>query len=143
MTYYEWVSYIDNMHNVNITPDMIKKINDFSKDYPPEIQNRFTSHIIDLIADSFISLTDDFKSKSQRGLITKESLILEINNIKERLGVLTSIGSLSLFNESSQMQIKSYINKFATELKNMIVESLKNSNNNEILLLINNIDLIN
>lgn len=140
MTYYEWISYFDSLKKKPISDEPINLINNSNLDYKGNIKVRFLNHIVKLINFRLNNSLDTFLIKCRTVVQDKNSLTIELNDLKKEIIFARKLASTKYFEEDTKNQLLENIKKFGEEMNTAIKSSYMNSNDNEILLLINNID---
>lgn len=140
MTYYEWISYFDSLKKKPISDEPINLINNSNLDYKGNIKVRFLNHIVKLINYRLNNSLDTFLMKSRTIVQDKNSLTIELNDLKREIVFAKKLASTKYFEEDTKKQLLENIKKFGEEMNTAIKTSYMNINNSEILLLINNID---
>lgn len=140
MTYYEWINYFDSLKTKPISDEPINLINNSNLEYKGNIKVRFLNHIVKLINYRLNNSLDNFLIKSRTIVQDKNSLTIELNDLKKEIVFAKKLASTKYFEENTKNQLLENIKKFGSEMNDAIKMSFMNSNDNEILLLINNID---
>ena len=138
MTYYEWISYFDSLKKKPISDEPINLINNSNLDYKGNIKVRFLNHIVKLINYRLNNSLDTFLMKSRTIVQDKNSLTIELNDLKREIVFAKKLASTKYFEEDTKKQLLENIKKFGEEMNTAIKTSYMNINNSEILLLINN-----
>lgn len=140
MTYYEWINYFDSLKDKPISDEPINLINNSNIDYKGNIKVRFLNHIVKLINYRLNNSLDNFLLKSKTIVQDKNTLTIELNDLKKEIIYAKKLASTKYFEESTKNQLLENIRNFGNEMNDAIKMSYMNSNDNEILMLINNID---
>ena len=140
MTYYEWINYFDSLKKKPISDEPINLINNSNLDYKGNIKVRYLNHIVKLINYRLNNSLDHFLLKCKTIVQDKNSLTIELNELKKEIVFARKLASTKYFEEATKNQLLENIKKFGEDMNTAIKTSYMNSNDSEILLLINNID---
>lgn len=140
MTYYEWINYFDSLKNKPISDEAINLINNSNINYEGNIKIRYLNHIVKLINYRLNNALDDFLLKSRTITQDKNNLTIELNALKKEIVYARNLATIKYFDDDVKKQLLENIKKFGLEMNTAIRESYANSNDNEIIMLINNID---
>ena len=83
MTYYEWINYFYSLQKAPISDDAINIINNSQINYKGNIKIRYLNHIVKLINIRLNNALDNFLSKSQTIIQDKNTLNIELNDLKK------------------------------------------------------------
>jgi len=140
MTYYDWISYFDKCKKAPVSDEIINQINNSNIDYKGNIKIRFLNHIVQLINFRLNNALDNFLLKNKTITQDKNSLTIELNDLKKEIIFARKLASTKYFEENIKKELLNNIQKFGTEMNEAIKNSYANCNDNEIIMLINNID---
>lgn len=140
MTYYEWINYFYSLQKAPISDEPINLINNSNIDYKGNIKVRYLNHIVKLINIRLNNALDNFLLKSKTLVQDKNTLNIELNDLKKEIVFARKLASIKYFEEDIKNQLLNNIKTFGNEMNNAIRESYANCNNNEIIMLINSID---
>ena len=140
MTYYEWIEYFENLKKAPISDEPINLINNSNIDYQGNIKVRYLNHIVKVINFRLNDALDRFIAKSKTIKQDKDSIAIEVNDLKKEVIFSKKLASTKYFDENVKKDLINNINNFAEEMKKTVQKIYKNCNNNEILMIINNID---
>lgn len=140
MTYYEWISYFDSLKTKPISDEPINLINNSNIDYKGNIKIRYLNHIVQLINYRLNNSLDNFLLKTKTIVQDKNSLSIELNDLKKEIIYAKKLASTKYFDDNVKNQLLENIKKFGIEMNEAIRASYMNCNNNEILMIVNNID---
>ena len=141
MTYYEWVTYIDNLKYNSISDENINQINNANITYTGDIKVRFLNHIVDVINFRLNEAVDNFLMKINLVVQDQNNLLLEINYLKNEMLIARKLATIKHFDEDTKKALLENIYKFGTDMNNQIKSSFTNINNQDILMIVNNLDL--
>jgi len=141
MTYYEWVTYIDNLKYNSISDENINQINNANITYTGDIKVRFLNHIVDVINFRLNEAVDNFLMKTNLVVQDKNNLILEISYIKNEMAIAKKLASVRHFENDTKNSLLENIKKFGDDMNEQIKSSFANVNDQEVLMIINNFDL--
>ncbi len=141
MTYYEWISYIENLkHNV-VTDEIINQINGANITYTGDIRVRFLNHIVDVINYRLNESLDNFYIKLNTISQDRDNLLLEINYLKNEMVIAKKLASIKHFDDNTRKALLDNIYKLGADMNEQIKEGFANVNDQGILMIINNLDL--
>lgn len=140
MTYYEWINYFYSLQKAPISDEPINLINNSNLDYKGNIKVRFLNHIVKLINIRLNNALDNFLDKSRTLAQDKNTLNIELNDLKKEIVFAKKLASTKYFEEDIKNQLLNNISGFGNEMNETIKTSFQNCNNNEIIMLINSID---
>ncbi len=140
MTYYEWIEYFENLKKAPISDEPINLINNSNIDYQGNIKVRYLNHIVKVINFRLNDALDRFIAKSKTIKQDKDSIAIEVNDLKKEVIFSKKLASTKYFDENVKKDLINNINNFAEEMKKTVQKIYENCNNNEILMIINNID---
>lgn len=140
MTYYEWVNYFENLKDAPINDNAISIIENSNIDYKGNIKIRYLNHIVDLINYRLNNSLDNFLMKCKRLAQDKNTLSIELNDLKKEIVYARKLASIKYFEETVKHQLLNNIKSFGDEMNTAIKNSYSNCNDNEIIMLVNNID---
>lgn len=140
MTYYEWINYFYSLQKAPISDDAINIINNSQINYKGNIKIRYLNHIVKLINIRLNNALDNFLSKSQTIIQDKNTLNIELNDLKKEIVFAKKLASIKHFETDVTNQLLKSIQEFGNEMNKAIKNNFSNCNNNEIIMLINNID---
>ena len=143
MTYYDWISYFDNLKNAPINDKAINFINSSDVSYKGNIKIRFQNHIIDLINYRLNNSLDNFLLKIKIISQDNNTFIIEINELKKEIEFAKNLAQVKFFDENDKQNVLYNISEFVNEMTNSIKLSFENVENSEMLMIINNLDLEN
>lgn len=143
MTYYEWINYFNNLKYIPISDNPINIINNSNIDYKGNIKIRFLNHIVALINFRLNNALDNFLLKQKTIGQNKDTLSIELNDLKNEIIFAKKLASVKHFDENVKTELLTNIDKFSEEMAQTIKDSYSNCNNNEIIMIINNINFIN
>ena len=141
MTYYEWINYIEEFKEKQITDDFIKKINTFDFDYPQDVMFRLEDHILKIIFDKLGLLRDDLEIKIET-IKSPQELTLLINKIKDTIKEVTKLQKIKYFDNALVNEIKVDIEKYVEEYTKIIKRHFNGITSNEYLVVLNNMHLM-
>ena len=141
MTYYEWVTYIDNLKYNSISDENINQINNANIAYTGDIKVRFLNHIVDVINFRLNEAVDNFLMKTNLVVQDKNNLILEISYIKNEMAIAKKLASVRHFENDTKNSLLENIKKFGDDMNEQIKSSFANLDDQEVLMIINNFDL--
>ena len=141
MTYYEWITYLDNLKYNSVSDENINFINNSKITYTGDIKVRFLNHIVDVINYRLNEAVDNFLMKLNLVVQDQNNLILEISYIKKEMDIAKKLASIKYFEEETRKSLIENIYKFGNDMNDQIKNSFVNVNNQEISLIINNLDL--
>lgn len=140
MTYYEWVNYFENLKDAPITDNAISVIENSNIEYKGNIKVRYLNHIVDVINYRLNNSLDNFLMKCKRLTQDKNTLSIELNDLKKEIIFARKLASIKHFEENIKKQLLDNINNFGNEMNTAIRNSYINCNDNEIIMLVNSID---
>ena len=140
MTYYEWVNYFENLKDAPINDNAISIIENSNIDYKGNIKIRYLNHIVDLINYRLNNSLDNFLMKCKRLTQDKNTLSIELNELKKEIIYARKLASIKYFEETVKQQLLENIKNFGSEMNSAIKNSYINCNDSEIIMLVNNID---
>jgi len=140
MTYYEWINYFYTLQKAPISDEPINLINNSNIDYKGNIKVRFLNQIVKLINIRLNNGLDNFLLKSKTLTQNKNTLNIELNDLKKEIEFARKLASTKYFEEDIKNQLLHNIKIFGNEMNEVIKASYANCNDNEIIMLINNID---
>lgn len=140
MTYYEWVNYFENLKDAPITDNAISVIENSNIEYKGNIKVRYLNHIVDVINYRLNNSLDNFLMKCKRLTQDKNTLSIELNDLKKEIVFARKLASIKHFEENIKKQLLDNINNFGNEMNTAIRNSYINCNDNEIIMLVNSID---
>lgn len=140
MTYYEWIEYFENLKKAPISDEPINLINNSNIDYQGNIKVRYLNHIVKVINFRLNDALDRFITKAKAIKQDKDSIAIEVNDLKKEVIFSKKLASTKYFDENVKKDLINNIDNFAEEMKRTVQKIYENSNNNEILMIINNID---
>ncbi len=143
MTYYEWINYLESLKDAPLPTEAVDKINNSELTYEGNIKIRFLNHVVDLINYRLNNNLDKFLLKSKTVGQDKNSLNIEINDLKKEIALAKSLASIKLFDENTREQLINNIKTFGEEMNTSVKDSYSNCQDSEILFLINNLDFNN
>ena len=141
MTYYEWINYIEEFKEKQITDDFIKKINTFDLNYPQDVMFRLEDHILKIIFDKLGLLRDDLEIKIET-IKSPQELTLLINKIKDTIKEVTKLQKIKYFDNALVNEIKVDIEKYVEEYTKIIKRHFNGITSNEYLVVLNNMHLM-
>ena len=100
MTYYEWVNYFENLKDAPINDNAISIIENSNIDYKGNIKIRYLNHIVDLINYRLNNSLDNFLMKCKRLAQDKNTLSLELNDLKKEIVYARKLASIKYFEET-------------------------------------------
>ena len=140
MTYYEWVNYFESLKDAPINDNAISIIENSNIDYKGNIKIRYLNHIVDLINYRLNNSLDNFLMKCKRLAQNKNTLSIELNDLKKEIVYARKLASIKYFDETVKNQLLENIKIFGDEMNVTIRNSYANCNDNEIIMLVNNIN---
>lgn len=140
MTYYEWVNYFESLKDAPITDNAISVIENSNIEYKGNIKVRYLNHIVDVINYRLNNSLDNFLMKCKRLTQDKNTLSIELNDLKKEIIFARKLASIKHFEENIKKQLLNNINNFGNEMNTAIRNSYVNCNDNEIIMLVNSID---
>lgn len=140
MTYYEWIDYFYTLQKAPISDEPINLINNSNLDYKGNIKVRFLNHIVKLINIRLNNALDNFLDKSRTLAQDKNTLSIELNDLKKEIVFAKKLASTKYFEENTKNQLLNNISGFGNEMNEAIRNSFQNCNNNEIIMIINSVD---
>lgn len=143
MTYYEWITLIENTKTGPISEDLLNKINNSNIEYQGDIKVRFLNHIVDLINARLNNSLDNFLLKYKTIVQDKNNLVMEINQLKQEIIYARKLTQIKYFDETTKKNLIEGVRAFGEEMNTSIKNGLINTNDNEIRMLINNLDFNN
>jgi hypothetical protein len=141
MTYYEWITYIDNLKHNAVTEEMINNINNATITYTGDIKVRFLNHIVDVINYRLNEALDNFYMKLHIIAQDRENLMLEINYLKNEMVIAKKLATVKHFDDNTKKSLLDNIYKLGSDMNNQIKEAFANSSDQGVLVIINNLDL--
>ena len=140
MTYYEWVNYFESLKDAPINDNAISIIENSNIDYKGNIKIRYLNHIVDLINYRLNNSLDNFLMKCKRLAQNKNTLSIELNDLKKEIVYARKLASIKYFDETVKNQLLENIKIFGDEMNVTTRNSYANCNDNEIIMLVNNIN---
>ncbi len=141
MTYYEWVTYIENLTNKRINDDVINKINQYEFDYPQNVMIRLTDHIINVIYKKLNNERNLLNDKLY-DIKSPNELTLLINNLKSVIADTLKLLKVKYFDNSLITDIKNDIYNDSNDYIDIIKKHYNGITSNEYAIIINNLKLM-
>ncbi len=141
MTYYELVTYIEDLTNKTITDEIIHKFNNYDFDYSQDIMVRIVDHIINVIFKKLNNTEDDLIN-TLNNIKSPEELTLEINKIKLILKDTNKLLTIKYFNEDLKNDIQNNINEYSNVYESIIKKHYNGISTNEYNIILNNLNLM-
>ncbi len=141
MTYYEWVTYIENLTNKRINDDVINKINQYEFDYPQNVMIRLTDHIINVIYKKLNNERNLLNDKLY-DIKSPNELTLLINNLKSVIADTLKLLKVKYFDNSLITDIKNDIYNYSNDYIDIIKKHYNGITSNEYAIIINNLKLM-
>lgn len=141
MTYYEWVSYLDELINKPITDDVIKKINTYDFKFPQDTMARLETHILRIMFDKLRNIRESLENDLNKVKSPQELQIL-VNKIKDTIKEVSKIQKVKYFDTALVNELKSDIEKFTGDYESVIKKHYKGISTNEYAMIINNMRLL-
>ena len=136
MTYYQWIEYFDKLKTMPISDEPINMINNSNIDYQGNMKVRYLKVINYRLNNSL----DNFLLKSKTINQNKDSIAIELNDLKKEIVFAKKLASVKHFDDNVKEQLLTNIKAFGNEMNQSIRNSYANCNNNEILMIVQNID---
>ncbi len=140
MTYYQWIEYFDKLKTMPISDEPINMINNSNIDYQGNMKVRYLNHIVKVINYRLNNSLDNFLLKSKTINQNKDSIAIELNDLKKEIVFAKKLASVKHFDDNVKEQLLTNIKAFGNEMNQSIRNSYANCNNNEILMIVQNID---
>lgn len=140
MTYYEWINYFYSLQKAPISDEPINLINNSNIEYKGDIKIRYLNHIVKLIRFRLNNALDNFLLKNKTISQDKNTLSIELNDLKKEIVFAKKLASTKYFDENVKKQLLENISNFGIEMQDTVKNMYANCMNNEIIMLINNID---
>ncbi len=141
MTYYELVTYIEDLTNKTITDEIINKINNSNFDYSQDVMIRILDHIINVIFKKLNNTEDDLIN-SLNNIKTSGELTLEINKIKSILKDVNKLLTIKYFETDLKNNIQNNIYDYSNEYISIIKKYYHGVNSNDYNIILNNLNLM-
>ena len=141
MTYYEWVTYIDEFRNKPITDDFIKKVNTYDFKLPLDAMIRLEDHILKVMFDKLSDIRDDLDNDLNKIKSPKELSIL-VDKIKDTIKDVSKLEKIKYYDAAFINEFKSDVEKYAGDYVETIKRHYKGITSNEYAVVINNMHLL-
>jgi hypothetical protein len=141
MTYFELVTYIEDLKDKRITDEEITKINKFDLDYNNDVMVRITDHFINVIFSKLNTIEDDLII-NLNSIKTPQELTLKIDNIKESIKDVNKLLKVKYFDEELITYLKENKEKYIESYTNIITNHFKGIKSNEYAMVINNMSFM-
>lgn len=140
MTYYEWINYFYSLQKAPISDECINLINNSNLEYKGNMKVRYLNHIVKLINVRLNNALDNFLTKSKTLMQDKNTLGIELMDLKKEVAFAKRLATTKYFEESVKNQLLENIKNFGQEMNDTIRACYQNCNQSEIVMLINSID---
>ncbi len=141
MTYYEWVSYIDELKTKPITDDVIKKINTYNFDFPPEVMVRLEDHLLRVIFDKLGTIRDELDTEIDK-VNSPQELTLLINKIKSTIKDVFKIQKVKSFDTALLNELKGDIERYVDDYTTTIKRRYAAVKSSDYAMILNNLNLM-
>lgn len=141
MTYYEWISFIDELKDKPITDDVIKKINTYNFDFPQEVMIRLENHILKVMFDKLRNVREELDSNIDN-IKSPQELTILVNKIKESIRDASRIQRVKYFDTALINELKADVEKYAADYTATIKKRYNGVNSSEYTIILNNLNLM-
>lgn len=139
MTYYEWISKLEELKNGPRNEEIIQDLYQQTIELDGNILYRFIRHINDVIRTRLKNALEKTLSNIERLYGEKDTLSLEIINIKKELHFAKKIINLPVIPDENKNKFRETLQKFANEINEALISSLEGiDTTGEVLMMIKN-----
>ena len=140
MTYYEWVKYIEDLSDKEISDEVINKINTYEFDYSQNIMFRLKDHIVNVIFKKLANEKDNLYNQLDN-ITSSQELSLVVNKIKQTINDTYKLLNNKHFDDSLKEEVNKEMEAFIEDYYYILKEHFKGTTSNEYAIILNNLKL--
>lgn len=139
MTYYELINFFSDNLDAPRSDKLIEVLNNPVK-YTGNTKIRLSNHVVNFISTRLNNHFNAFYIKLNKDLITKETIVMEISELKREITYVSIILNTPILKDIKE-QLRESILDFIVSFEDKLKESYKDINDTELLNIIDNLNL--